>query len=40
MSNRNKQISPSFTLEFNLSAAKLGNEKGYSQRQTSDSIGF
>jgi transposase-like protein len=39
MSNKNKQIRPSFTLEFNQSAAKLVNEKGYSQRQAADSLG-
>ena len=33
MSNKNKQIRPSFTLEFKQSAAKLVNEKGYSQQQ-------
>jgi transposase len=39
MSNKNKQIRPSFTLEFKQSAAKLVNEKGYSQRQAADSLG-
>jgi transposase len=38
MSNRNKQIRPSFTLELKQSAAKLVNEKGYSQRQASDRL--
>jgi transposase len=36
---KNKQIRPSFTLEFKQSAAKLVNEKGYSQRQAADSLG-
>ena len=39
MSNKNKQIRPSFTLEFKQSAAKLVNEKGYSQQQAADSLG-
>ena len=39
MSNKNKQIRPSFTLEFKQSAAKLVNEKGYNQRQAADSLG-
>ncbi len=39
MSNKNKQIRPSFTLEFKQSAAKLVNEKAYSQRQAADSLG-
>ena len=39
MSNKNKQIRPSFTLEFKQSAAKLVNEKGYSQRQATNSLG-
>ena len=38
MSNKNKQIRPSFTLEFKQSAAKLVNEKGYSQRQAANSL--
>ena len=33
MNNKNKQIRQSFTLEFKQSAAKLVNEKGYSQQQ-------
>ena len=39
MSNKNKQIRPSFTVEFKQSAAKLVNEKGYSQRQAANSLG-
>ena len=39
MSNKNKQIRQSFTLEFKQSAAKLVNEKGYSQQQAADSLG-
>ncbi len=39
MNNKNKQIRPSFTLEFKQSAAKLVNEKGYSQQQAADSLG-
>ena len=39
MSNKNKQISPIFTLEFKQSAAKLVNEKGYTQQQAADSLG-
>jgi transposase len=38
MSNKNKQIRQSFTLEFKQSAAKLFNEKGYSQQQAADSL--
>ena len=39
MSNKNKQIRQSFTLEFKQSAAKLVNKKGYSQQQAADSLG-
>ena len=39
MSNKNKQIRQSFTLEFKQSAAKLVNENGYSQQQAADSLG-
>ena len=39
MSNKNKQIRQSFTLEFKQSAAKLVNEKGYSHQQAADSLG-
>ncbi len=39
MNNKNKQIRQIFTLEFKQSAAKLVNEKGYSQQQAADSLG-
>ena len=40
MSNQNKHKRPKYTTEFKQDAAKLVNEKGYTQQQAADNLGI
>ena len=40
MSNKTKQKRPNYTIEFKQDAAKLVNEKGYTQKQAADNLGI
>lgn len=40
MSNKDKPGKPDFTIQFKQSAARLVNEKGYTDRQAADNLGF